>query len=229
MTNKYNNILVIDSSTRILRLGLQFGGDRLIQSNEKNEKSHGQFIIKKIGELFQSASLEMKDLDAIVVGLGPGSFTGLRIGLAAAKGIAVALDIPIVGVDNFEQAAYWLKNVEETICVIVPLNRDESICGFINFGQYNKNETKIIKYCDLFNEIGNMAIAAVGFDLMEKFPDMENHDVSYYLKYEASDLVYLGLEKLNNGNVANVATLEPMYLQKSQAEICFDQRRKENK
>ena len=229
MTNKYNNILVIDSSTRILRLGLQFGGDRLIQSNEKNEKSHGQFIIKKIGELFQSASLEMKDLDAIVVGLGPGSFTGLRIGLAAAKGIAVALDIPIVGVDSFEQAAYWLKNVEETICVIVPLNRDESICGFINFGQYNKNETKIIKYCDLFNEIGNMAIAAVGFDLMEKFPDMENHDVSYYLKYEASDLVYLGLEKLNNGDVANVATLEPMYLQKSQAEIRFDQRRKENK
>ncbi len=229
MTKEYNNILVIDSSTRILRLGLQFGGDRLIQSTEKNEKSHGQFIIKKIGELFQSASLEMKDLDAIVVGLGPGSFTGLRIGLAAAKGIAVALDIPIVGVDSFEQAAYWLKNVEDTICVIVPLNRDESICGFINFGQYNKSETKIIKYSDLFNEIGNMAVAAIGFEPMEKFPDMENHDVSYYLKYEASDLVYLGLEKLNNGDLADVATLEPMYLQKSQAEIRFDQRREENK
>ena len=229
MTKEYNNILVIDSSTRILRLGLQFGGDRLIQSTEKNEKSHGQFIIKKIGELFQSASLEMKDLDAIVVGLGPGSFTGLRIGLAAAKGIAVALDIPIVGVDSFEQAAYWLKNVEDTICVIVPLNRDESICGFINFGQYNKSETKIIKYNDLFNEIGNMAVATIGFEPMEKFPDMENHDVSYYLKYEASDLVYLGLEKLNNGDLADVATLEPMYLQKSQAEIRFDQRREENK
>ncbi len=229
MTKEYKNILAIDSSTKILRLGLQFGGDRLIQSTEKNEKSHGQFIIKKIGELFQSASLEFKDLDALVVGVGPGSFTGLRIGLAAAKGMAVALNIPIVGVDSFEQAAYWLKNVEESICVIVPLNRDESICGFINFGQYDKNETKIIKYSNLFDEIGNMAIAADGFDLLEKFPDMGNYDVSHYLNTEVSGLVYLGMEKLDNEDLADVAVLEPMYLQKSQAEIRFDQHRKENK
>ena len=229
MGKKYNNILAIDTSTKNLKLGLQFGGDRLIQSNEEIEKSHGRFIIKKIGELFQTASLEIKDLEAIVVGIGPGSFTGLRIGLAAAKGMAVALNIPIIGINSFEIAAVRLKNVEDTIYVIVPLNRDEGIMCNINDGLFNQDNISIIKYNELFEKIGHSSLASFGLNFSELFPEMTNKDYSDYLNFNASDMLYLGLEKLNKGEIADLASLEPMYLQKSQAEIRFDQYREENK
>ena len=103
------NILAIDTATHNLHLGLQYGGDRLIKSTNPLAKSHGQVIFKKIEELFESADLTPSDLHAIVVSIGPGSFTGLRIGLAAAKGIAVAAELPILGVQLFDLAASpWL-------------------------------------------------------------------------------------------------------------------------
>jgi len=229
MNKEYKNILAIDTSTKTLRLGLQFGGDRLIQSSEEIEKSHGQFIIKKIGELFQSASLEMKDLEGIVVGVGPGSFTGLRIGLAAAKGIAVALNIPMVGINIFEIASVRLKNIDDTVYVLVPLNRDEGImCNMIG-GSFKNEDISIIKYLELFDVIGQSSVASFGFKFDERYPDMTNKDYTDYLNFNSSDMFFVGLEKLNNGELADIASLEPMYFQKSQAEIRFDQRQEENK
>jgi len=110
--NDFNpqSVLAIDSSTHILKLALSFGDDRLVQISEEVEKSHGQIIVKKINELFQSAGLNKSMLRAIVVATGPGSFTGLRIGLATAKGIATALNIPVAGVGVFEVAVYKLRD-----------------------------------------------------------------------------------------------------------------------
>ena len=126
MTNPSTiNILAIDTSSAELKLGLGFGEDRTVKSCEQIDKSHGRFIIKKIDNLLQSAGLDKNDLQAIVVCTGPGSFTGLRIGLAAAKGMAVAMDIPVVGLSLFEVAAFKLHNLNQRVHVIIGLNRDE--------------------------------------------------------------------------------------------------------
>src|SRR5574341_1324197 len=102
------NILAIDCATSEMKLGLKFGGDRLVKSAVAAEQSHSAQIIKGIAALMASAKCKVTELDAIVVATGPGSFTGLRIGLACAKGMAVALNIPVVGVSLFEVAGYKL-------------------------------------------------------------------------------------------------------------------------
>ncbi len=220
-------LLGIDTSSRSLRLGLTFGGDRLVQSNEESEKSHGQFIIKKTNELFQSASLQPEALDGIVVCTGPGSFTGLRIGLAAAKGMVMALDIPLVPVTVFEIAALRLRQVEGPVHVVVPLNRDDCIVGPVEDGEANPDLIRVVRYDQLFAAVGENSVAAMGFRFHERYPQVPVQDLTDRLDWQAADLLYLGREKLLKNEVADPATLEPLYLQKSLAEIRFEQNQRD--
>lgn len=219
------NVLAIDTSTGVLRLGLRFGGGRLVKAREAVEQSHGQILMQRIGELIAAAGLKVEALDAIAVAVGPGSFTGLRIGLAAAKGMIMALDILIVPVTTFEIAAARLRGVDEPVNVIVPLNRDECIRGRIQPGD-GIGKPEIVRYSALTDVLGNEAFAAVGLDIRTKLPDLPNCDLSDRLDYEASDVLDIATEKLASGEPVPVADLEPLYLQKSQAEIKFEQRRR---
>lgn len=218
-----STLLGIDTSSRKMRLGLTFGGDRLVQSDEESERTHGQLIIKKIGELFQSASLEPSALEGIIVCTGPGSFTGLRIGLAAAKGMVMALDIPLVSVTVFEIAAARLKQIKGTVHVVVPLNRDECIVGPVEDGETDPGLIRVVKYSQLFEVVHDDAVAATDFRFHERYPEIPTRDYTDQLDWQAADLLYLGRDKLAGNDVSDPATLEPLYLQKSQAEIRFEQ------
>jgi len=147
-TDDLQNVLAIDSSTSVLKLGLQFQSDRMVKSGEQVEQSHGQMIIRKIDQV-----------NAIVVCTGPGSFTGLRIGLAAAKGIAVANDIPVVGVgiavandipvvgvSLFEIAARKLSQRSAPVMVLVPFIRDEYFCCRVVGGSFQTSDISTVAH-----------------------------------------------------------------------------------
>ncbi|MDH4158252.1 MAG: tRNA (adenosine(37)-N6)-threonylcarbamoyltransferase complex dimerization subunit type 1 TsaB [candidate division Zixibacteria bacterium] len=218
------SILAIDTSSRVLRLGLSFGGDRLVKSSEEVEKSHGQFIIKKIGELVQSAGLQKNDLDGIVAVTGPGSFTGLRIGLAAAKGIAVALNIPVVGVDLFEVAAYVLGEASGEVAVIVPQTRDQYFVAKVIGGAGGALSISTAAAGELVAGLTDCPAAGMGVNIADLFPDLPRFGGGEII-YDVSDVLYLGTAKLTSGHQDDLVTLEPLYLQRSQAEIRFEQRR----
>ncbi len=219
-----SSILAIDSSSRNLKLGLSYGGDRLVQSDEAVGQAHGQVIVKKISELFQSAGIRKEDLEAICVCTGPGSFTGLRIGLSAAKGMTVALGIEIVGVSLFEVAAYKLRAENNRVSVIIPLRRDEFFVGEVFGGEFVSKEIRVVTEQDLASAIEENAVAGFQFSLSERFPQVENRDLSSAAEYNAGDLIYLGRDRLNRGMIGDLSELEPLYVQKSQAEIRFDER-----
>ncbi len=221
------NILGIDSSTNRLNLGLRFGGDRLVKSSEEVEQSHGQIIVKKIGELFQSAGLAKEELDAIVVATGPGSFTGLRIGIAAAKGIAIAMDIPMAGVNLFEIAAYRLRDRAERITVAIPLKKDEFFVTSVSSGKYDHDGIAAVKARDLAQHAGRDPFAVYGVGISPEWK-MAGQDLSSEISYDSSELIYLGSEKLTRGEADDPVLLEPLYLQKSQAEINFELRHKKS-
>ncbi len=224
--NHFNNILAVDTSTNSLRLALQFGGDRMVRWSGEVEKSHGQILMKRIGELMESASINPVDLDGVVVCVGPGSFTGLRIGLAAVKGMVMALECPAVAVTSFEIAAARLAEVDVPVNVVIPLNRDEGILGLIEEGACDRARLSVVRYDRLFDAVDGGAVAGLGIDLVERFPEMPNEDFTDRLDYDAGDLLQLGRAKLEAGETADIATLEPLYLQKSQAEIRFEEGRK---
>ena len=102
MSKETKKILAIDSSTTFLRVGLQGANDEIFSGENHDRYRHAEFIFPLIDKVISEAKIEKTDIDAIIVATGPGSFTGLRIGMSAAKGLAVALNIPIAGSIHFQ-------------------------------------------------------------------------------------------------------------------------------
>lgn len=225
--NEFNkkNILAIDSSSNRLILGLMYEGDKLVKSDDLVDKSHGQMIIKKINDLLISANLKINSVDAVVVQTGPGSFTGLRIGIAAAKGFAVAFNIPIVAINLFEIAAYKLRNHDIYINVIVPLKKDQYFIAPVKNQKYDIDSIKTINNLQLYDIARKDPFAIFRINLENDLADVSLTDYSSELNYDSSDLINLGLNKLIDGKLEDIISLEPMYIQKSQAEINFENKK----
>lgn len=223
----YDNVLAIDTATRKLNLAVRFGGDRLVKSGETVEKTHGQILMKKISDLFESASGSASDLQAIVVATGPGSFTGLRIGLAAAKGIAVAHDIPVVGVGVFELAAANLRAAKQA-WALVPSRKGEYYVAEVADGTVCDGSVRIVAEEELPALIGHGPAYGVDFDPTEVLASLIPTLTGGPLEYDAADLLAVGLERLQQSGPVSVAELEPIYLQKAIAEVRFDQRKKDS-
>ena len=101
------NILAIDTATNFLSLAISH--ENKINSFLGNVgNSHSEQIISEINNLFSSVQLNKKDLSLIIYNKGPGSFTGLRIGLSVAIGIATGLNIPLVAISSFEIYAHQI-------------------------------------------------------------------------------------------------------------------------
>ena len=222
-----DNVLALDTATRKLNLAIRFGGDRLVKSGERVEKTHGQIILKKIGDLFDSAGASITDLQAVVVATGPGSFTGLRIGLAAAKGIAVARDLPVVGVGVFEVAAFCLRAASHA-WVLVPSRKGEYYVGEVADGVVSPDSVSVVAEKELPGLISVGPVYGVDFDPTETLASLMPNLTGGQLEYDAADLLQVGLNRLSETGPTNLAELEPIYLQKAIAEVRFDQREKES-
>ena len=217
------NILAIDCSGKELNLGLRFGHDRTVKLSIEAGRSHGQLIIEKISDLLRSAEIKVKQLRALVVSTGPGSFTGLRIALAAAKGMATALNIPAVGVSLFEIAAFKLSKTEQAAIVIVPFKRDSVFTGEVTSGNFDNSSIRVVPIKQLKNQLSGLEVVSCGFD-KEKIPiEVKEIETAGSVCFDAADLLQIGIEKLKRGEVSDLADLEPLYVQKSQAEINFEQ------
>jgi tRNA threonylcarbamoyladenosine biosynthesis protein TsaB len=218
---EYKCVLAVDTATRRLNLALLYGGDRSVQSGELVPRTHGQIMMKKIDELFQSAGASVGDLEALVVSLGPGSFTGLRIGLAVVKGIAVARDLPIVGVTLFEIAAD--KIGQNQALVVIPSRKDEYYVGTCRDGAIVDDDVRIMSDSELAAAVGGDPVYAIGHDPDDFTSDLLKQSARRF-EYDAGDVLRVGMDKLHRGERADTIALEPVYLQKAIAEVRFDLR-----
>lgn len=100
--------LAIDTSTNVLSVALLRGETVLTALTEPTKNNQSEILMSRISELMQTCNLTPSVLEKIVVAVGPGSYTGIRVGVAAAKSLAYALDIPIVGVSSLEVMAHLL-------------------------------------------------------------------------------------------------------------------------
>lgn len=230
MDRENQTILAIDCSTENLQLGLQYGGDRLVKSSEKAGRSQGQIIIRKIQVLLDSAAVSIDRLSGIVVCIGPGSFTGLRIGLSTAKGFAAALGIPVVGLSLFEIAAYKLRKRPGKMNLLAPFLREEYFMTTIENGDVAENdEVATVGAADLKAMPPTVRLIAIGFVSDETIPQQADGSPVELISYDCADLLYLGIEKLASGHADDLTQLEPLYLRKSQAEIKYDERARKNR
>lgn len=218
------NVLAIDTSSKLLRLALQFGGDRLVKSEEDAGQSHGQLLIRKIENLLESSGLTPADLEALVVAVGPGSFTGLRIGIAVAKGMAVVRDLPVVGVSLLDIAGAKLSKIGDDLHLLIPFKRDEFFLARPVAGRFAPEQVETIATEKIPSLIADHPTAVVGLDpsRIEAYKDSPLQVVDF----DAADILHIGVARLTESGGDDLESLEPLYIQKSQAEIRFDRRQK---
>ncbi len=102
-------ILSIETSSKICSVGLLMNGKNLGSIEELDGRKHAELLPEFVEKLFENNKVQVKLIDAIAVSIGPGSFTGLRVGLSFAKGIAYAIKCPIIPVPTILSLAYSLK------------------------------------------------------------------------------------------------------------------------
>ena len=233
-------ILGLESSGMVAGVAVVEDGSLLAEYSTNYKKTHSQTLLPMLDELTSMIDLDLKTIDAIAISAGPGSFTGLRIGSATAKGLGLALNIPIVEISTLEGLAYNFWGSENLICPIMDARRSQVYTGVYEFllTRDKKQGEQILlpeailapcameidKLIDYINEVGRKVIfLGDGVPVYHKTIE-DRCQVPYYLaaphqNYQrAASIATLGEVYYNKGRVVTAGDHQPEYLRKSQAE-----------
>lgn len=137
-------ILAIDTSTDYLSLAVADSEKIIARYHRRTNRNHSRLIIPAISNLVRNVRLSIKDIDAFAISIGPGSFTGLRIGVATVKGLAYALNKPIVAIPTLDVIARNAKSFRGVICPVIDARKSKVYaCLYRSDGESVK---KISKY-----------------------------------------------------------------------------------
>lgn len=126
-------IIAIDSSGLVASVAIVEDDAVIAEYNVQYKKTHSQTLLPMLDEIKQMVDLDLSTIDAIAIAKGPGSFTGLRIGSATAKGLGLALDIPIVEIPTLDGMACNLYGSDRMICPIMDARRNQVYTGIYDF------------------------------------------------------------------------------------------------
>jgi tRNA threonylcarbamoyladenosine biosynthesis protein TsaB len=210
-------VLGIETATQVCGVAL-CRGEQLIAESRLNIKNvHSEKLTRLISDLAAAANFHLKALDGIAVSIGPGSFTGLRIGLSVAKGLAFALESPLVPISTLEALAAHAPALEGTVCAVLSSRRNEIFAAvFERHGDrvVRKTEDKALALADLLNEVSGPAlVVGSGTHLVAELrqPHLKIAPPPFCLASPYA-VARLGAEKLHRGETADIDALEPAYL-----------------
>jgi len=123
-------ILAIDTSTATCTVGLVDGSDLVVESVDQSGQTHARHIMVMLDEMLSQAKMSLEEVDGFGVITGPGTFTGLRIGISMVQGLAYALSKPLAGITSLDALAAQAKTELAHICPMVDARRQEVYYGF---------------------------------------------------------------------------------------------------
>lgn len=126
-------IIGIESASLVASAAIWEDGRLLAEYTVDHKKTHSQTLLPMIEEICRMTECRMDTVDAVAVSAGPGSFTGLRIGAATAKGLGLALGIPLIAVPTLDAQAFGLFGVKDLICPIMDARRGQVYTGIYRF------------------------------------------------------------------------------------------------
>lgn len=207
--------LFIDSSRKSLTVALYCDNKLLFVSNVDSKSKHSNFLVSEIKKIIEQSNFKINDIDNIIVLNGPGSFTGIRVGVTVAKTLAWALNKKLYLVNNLEALSLGLES-DIVISVIYDKQNDSYV------GLYEK-ENKVEEYLniDYFDKkYNNKKITIVSMDenlyidsLKDKLNE-NNVEIKIISEYNYEELLKFALNKSN----INPHLAEPIYLKKIDAE-----------
>lgn len=226
-------LLALDTATLVSSVALA-GRDRLLaELTIQIKKTHSEKLMPNIEELLAAAGTGREDLEAIAVSIGPGSFTGLRIGLATAKALAYALNIPLVGVSTLAALAYGCPVAGALLAPTMDAQK-----GNIYYALYRWQDGALTEVAPPSFQDGAIVAAELADrgepvlilgEAVELFPDIfRRPGLSLALPHiampRAASVAFLGFSLLDAGAHHDVMTLEPLYIRRSEAEELWEKR-----
>lgn len=209
-------ILNIDTALDTASVCLSENGDVQLLSSSENKKDHATWLHTEIAEQLRKNGHVTKDLHAVAVSIGPGSYTGLRVGLAAAKGFCFALHIPLITVNSLKICALAAK--EEAIDVICPLIDARRMEVFTAL--YDKElREKISPHALVLDEnsfaqvLSSAKVLFCGNGVKKLQPVISNNNAFFsQTTANASHLAQLSFHCYNKKEFADLAYAEPLYI-----------------
>ncbi len=198
-------------------------GEKIIAEEFLNTRhTHSQTLLSMVESMFKSAGVTLSDIEKIAVTVGPGSFTGLRIGISTVKGLAFADNKPCVPVSTTEAIAYNFLNIDGMICACM-----DARCGQVYNALFESKGGNITRLCEdrairaetLLDELktysGRIIFAGDGAELMSAAAEGLYESAPYALRYQrGAGVCYAAINK----ETVDAAALMPRYLRLPQAE-----------
>ncbi|MGL4911440.1 MAG: tRNA (adenosine(37)-N6)-threonylcarbamoyltransferase complex dimerization subunit type 1 TsaB [Romboutsia sp.] len=230
-------VLGIDTSSLAASVAVIEDNKLICEYTINTKKTHSQKLMPMIENMLKISDININEIDIIAVCEGPGSFTGLRIGMATAKAISHVNNLPIVSVNSVEILAGNMNLCDKKICAILDAQRTQVYMGQYKF---ENNELKELKSVDvveidelitqlLENDEEWIIVGEAVYKYEDKLKEVSNiyipapsHNVN-----KASSLCTIAVNKYNkNIDIHNCYNVNPMYIRKSQAEVEYDAKMK---
>jgi len=192
---------------------LKLPDGKIISRENEDRFRHAEFIFRLIEDVLMTGSIDKNSLDGIIISTGPGSFTGLRVGLSTAKGLASALEIPLIGISTFGAVAHGLYEQSGPTAVLIPSRRDEYYFGLIESDEFNEDSIIILKSNEIEPRLGRVGIYGIDFDVSAL--QFSENSLINYINYDMgiNDFISAGVEKLHAEGGDDLFLLEPFYVQ----------------
>ena len=227
-------IIAIDSSGLTASVAI-LEDDKMVADYSVNyKKTHSQTLVPMLDEITKMTETDLSTVDAIAISKGPGSFTGLRIGSSTAKGLGLALNIPIIEVPTTDALAYNLYGTDRIVCPIMDARREQVYTGLYKFTKKEEGlsmetllESCAIPVEEIIEKVNEMnqpvvflgdAVAVYG----EKIKELVKTDyilaAPHMSHQRAASVAAIGASKLAKNETVPASEHVPEYLRLSQAE-----------
>ena len=214
-----SKILCIDTTSEFCSVSLFIIQNLIENNNSKIERSHSKLLIKLIDDTLNTNKLKIADIDIFSISKGPGSYTGLRIGLSSIKGFCYALNKPLVSINTLKILAISaLENIDDKDFILCPMIDARRMEVYTKSFDHNLNELSndraIILEKDTFDNYKDKKVYFFG-DGSDKYKKMVNRKNFIFIDNINPDSKFMGqlsYDKFINRNFEDLSSFEPNYI-----------------
>lgn len=227
-------VLAVETATSWQSVAILDGSRVLARHDQEAAGSHAKLLLPTIDRLFRETSLTLKQLDGLVVSIGPGSFTGLRVGLATLLGFRTISRVPLAVVPTLEGMAWNLRGTSSLLCPILNSRRGELYWALFRWTSENRLERVMSEQVGTAAMLGNSLTgstlvfgegwtieqSAIRGSISPSVTVTEAPDSA--MKPSAVSIGLAGLERLRRGESAGIG-IGPLYVQRTAAELKYEE------
>jgi len=208
-------ILQIETSTTNCSVAISKKGETIAVKEVSNGYSHAENLHVFIKDILAENKLEYTDLNAIAVSKGPGSYTGLRIGVSTAKGLCFSLDIPLIAIETLKVLAHQVKEEGGFIVPMIDARRMEAYTKVYDtkYKEVREIEAQILDSTSFQEYLTKGSVVFIG-NKTEKTKEVISHENATFIESvpSAKEMSMLAYAKYKKNHIEDVAYFEPYYL-----------------